>query len=383
MSEDWNSGTLDDILADVQRMTREREEAQAMEQTNLPPLHWSMDDVDVLLGLDDPLAGISDYTSEADVFSVSEQNAAESALLLPEEAPDETDDEADGQTKVMPAVQAPQDDAAEEQTKIMPAVQAQDDAADGQTKIMPAVQAQAEAPEQDGKTRVLSPSRLLHKKQKAPKEEPRPEVDGQIMLQGFETEEPAQELDEEIAALELHSRRAEQVKDFKLYDLAQKYDPDLPPKTDIFEPEPEPAAEETQAEPDEREYRRFGERMQIGRFLQENRRSAFFASCGLLLIEIALIDHRQNGRQRPLDPVCRDFDPDRRCDRAVDHHAVQRRARSYAPEALVRLGGAADRSRHARTQHRRAHAARFRRHPRDVRCGGRVLAPVQQARQAL
>ena len=270
MNEEWNNETLDDILADVQRMRREREEAQALENPSLPALHWSMEDVDVLLGVaDDPLAGIPDEMREA--YGITEP-IPEEEMPAPEETPEvpkpfeEPDDVADEKTKRIPSVREVLPKEAQEETQEAP-------------QDMP----------QSGKTRAFSAARLLHKMHKPKKEEIRPEVDGQIMLQGYETEEPTQELDEDIVELELSSRRAEQVKDFKLYDLAQKYDPDLPPKTDIFEPEPEPAAEETEAASDEREYRRFGERMQIGRFLQENRRSAFFAVCGLLVIEVALI----------------------------------------------------------------------------------------------
>ena len=295
MNEDWSSSTLDDILSDVQRMTREREEAQAMEQNNATPLQWTMQDVDALLGLNDPLSDISDYSD----YSGYTQDEEEITVFTPSEPEPST--ELPTEPSAPEAVSAPEDaqsDAAEQED-------AKEESSGG-TKVMPAIKDPSSdaAGSEDGKTRPFA-ARLLHKKNKVPKEPPKPEVDGQIMLQGFDTEEEAPELDEEVAELELNARRAEQVKDFKLYDLAQKYDPDLPPKTDIFDPEPEPAAEESEAAPEEREYRRFGERMQIGRFLQERRRSAFFATCGLLIIEIALIvlsaiTGRSSGNERAI-----------------------------------------------------------------------------------
>ena len=307
MREDWNNDTLDDILADVQRMTREREEAQEMAQAHPQALHWSMQDVDALLGMqDDLLAGISDYALPQ--TDTPPENAADGQTKVmpaitdaPVRAKNDTPPEnaADGQTKVMPAItdapvraknDTPPEYAADGQTKVMPAVtdapvRAKNDtppeyAADGQTKVMPAVtDAPVRAKTGESKPRATSAP--------APKR-PQPEVDGQIMLQGFATDEQAQPLDEEEAAQALNERRAEQVKDFKLYDFAQKYEPDLPSETDIFEPEPEPSAEPDDRS-EEKEYRRFSDRMQIGRFLQENRRAAFFSVCGLLLIEIVLI----------------------------------------------------------------------------------------------
>ena len=335
MSEEWNSNTLDDILFDMRRMTLEREQADARAQEHPTPFYWSMEDVDSLLGLDDPLKGISDYSAQQDAAplpdpapkkpaqpaSVTQSAPAPapqrvSAPAAPEAsaprkkepdkpAPQETPS---GDTKVIPtqailqqkytkAVPLHEEDAEEEApepftVEEIPQEETAQAGKEQPTKILPDLSkvSKPKSAAHDGKTKAVGAMRLLRgKKQKTDKPHDPEMVDGQIMLQGFETEPPAQPLDVEQAEQELSERRAEQVKDFKLYDLAQKYDPDLPPKHDIFEPEPEPAAAEDPAEENTQEYRRFGERMQIGRHLQENRRAAFLTVCALLVLEITLI----------------------------------------------------------------------------------------------
>ena len=121
-----------------------------------------------------------------------------------------------------------------------------------------------------------------------PKKKPDPEmVDGQMMLLGFDAEDAVEQVDEAQAEKELNERRKTQVKQFKLYDFAETYEPDLPPKTDVFEPEPEPSAELDDA--DENEYVRLSDRMRIGRMLQEDRRNTFLSVCVLCVSTIVLI----------------------------------------------------------------------------------------------
>ncbi len=337
MSVEWNDSTLDDILSDVRRMEQERAQADVSAPISAETVvrnSWTMADIDRLLGVEeDALAGISDYaepeplSQEAPVllqqdaegqaeFTVPDQppvrrekressrmqklrrryaplpGQEDASSIQPEPEPEL------GQAAPAAAEQPPQDEASAsgelptQRVPELPVIETSDEAAGEEaTRRIPDLR-KADKDLREGRTKIIG--RLPHhgKKQKnAPKPETDPEmVDGQMMLQGFVTEEPAEQVDEAQAAQELGERRKEQVKDFKLLDFAKKYEPDLPPKDDLFE-EPEPSDALDGAEPalDMREYRSLGERMRVGKRLQEERRNTFFSVCALTLLEIVLI----------------------------------------------------------------------------------------------
>lgn len=273
MNGDHNPGafSLDEILSDVQRMSTERGEAER-EENYVPRQNWTAEEIDRLLGQEDYLAGISDYppdipeTPEPEQVKVEENRYGQVQFEEPAQ-PEET---------------LPEQEAADDLV--------QDEKAQPKTKPVPELSALSGQPA-DGKTKVVGRLPFIKKKTQ-PREEPNEMVDGQIVMQGFESEEKAEQIDEAQAEQELNERRSKQVKSFKLLDIAEKYEPDLPPKEDIFE-EKEPgteAAEETKPPfSEDEEYLRLGDRMRIGKNLQENRRSAFLSVCALTVLEIVLI----------------------------------------------------------------------------------------------
>ena len=358
MSTQWNDLTLDDILSDVQRMTRERGEAESAQPIERPAEashNWTLDEVDRLLGLDDSLSGISDYSlpetdeepelfprretperpepapEEPDLFDLPE------APARPEPAPEEpnlfnlpetpaqpepaekeaepfdwleTPEQSEPAEKAPKTVRRPKRLAQRDFTKEMPELirhlkarlQPENPEKDKQTARRPKPDANrvpvAEpvpldeleiAPEEE-KTKIIGRAAPQQTPRANAAAKPDPEmVDGQMMLQGFTDEEPVQQVDERQAEQELNARREAQVKDFKLVDYAKKYEPDLPPRTDIFEPEPEPAAKAESSIPADEEYVRLSDRMRIGRLLQEDRRRSFFSLCALIVLCIASV----------------------------------------------------------------------------------------------
>lgn len=326
MSTEWNDHTLDDILSDVQRMTRERDASQSESaEPAFPKNRWTLAEVDQLLGLNDDLFGIpkraaqssageeplilpsfgrepqsADIAPAAPLWEPERVNAPMFPIRQPEpefdsewvvasavptgepEKPKPQDDEA-----VIPFrdTQPPQQEDIKSAAGSSPAGEPEQ-----KTQRVPDPSAAAE-----GKTKVLGhlTSRTKHAEPKPPAAPRRPSapemVDGQMMLQGFETEEPVQQMDEAQAEQELHARRKAQIRDFKLYDFAQKYEPDLPPKEDIFAPQPEPGAVDAGEIADEDEYVRLSDRMRIGRLLQEDRRKAFLSLCALLVFSVASV----------------------------------------------------------------------------------------------
>ena len=378
MSAEWNDQTLDDILSDVERMTRERGEAEASDQ----PMHaWTLSEVDALLDEDNALAGFADYgaTPETDFpewprrgsaapvparepeenpFAkfMPEPEASEEDLLaknMPEPAgpeeelqqesgkgaafsrlfshrrkkdtrpqPEAIEPETQEAAQVpfepeMPAEAAaasepetpqavqipfepetPAEAAAPSEPEMPQAVQIPFEPeipAETAASFEPEIPAEPETPaEPEEKTRVIEktivapPKPMPKPPTPKPKKQPDPEmVDGQMMLSGFEAEDDVEQVDEAQAEKELKERRKKQIKKFRLYDMAERYEPDLPPKTDVFEPEPEPSAETDDAGEDE--YVRLNDRMRIGRILQENRRSAFLSVCVLGVVFIVLV----------------------------------------------------------------------------------------------
>lgn len=350
MSAEWNDRTLDDIFADVERMERERGEAEALADK---PMHaWTLREVDMLLDEENALAGLGDYevdsgfsysvgpepvvpgTEEPDDASYELQTDAVSKLL-PEEpeayepVPAEPQAQSgkgtafsrlfshlrkkDVSVQDEPVVEelptetqvpfAPQEAiAAEEPAELQEPVVtevpfAPDEPTETQASILPE---EASEPEPEAENAPEEKTRIIEKTVAAPtqpgpraKSQPKPKkpdpemMDGQMMLLGFDEEDDVEQVDEAQAEKELNERRKKQVKKFQLYDFAEKYEPDLPPKTDVFEPEPEPSAELDDAGEDE--YVRQSDRMRIGRILQENRRSAFLSVCVLGMTTVVLI----------------------------------------------------------------------------------------------
>ena len=308
MNTQWNDQTLDDIL---QRMTRECGEAESETQPIVTQHNWTLDEVDRLLGLDDtpsappepesrdlysssvfeldrlPKADKPDTAparAEHDRFAPPEttdkpQRDLEKTRVVPVQrdrfAPPETEDGPQAELEKTQIVPAPDDDLSTAETESKP---------DEKTRPVP-----TEDNASEGKTKIIG-KLASHLRSSKPRAKTDPEmVDGQMMLQGFDTEEPVQQVDEAQAERELHERRKTQVKEFKLYEAAERYEPDLPPKSDIFEPEPEPAALDADEEPDTDEYVRLSDRKRIGRILQEERRKSFLSLCALLLLAAASI----------------------------------------------------------------------------------------------
>ena len=335
MSEQWNDQTLDDILSDVARMQRERSEAESDEAEPVIPQHnWTLDEIDRLLGLDDPLSITSDVpedTSEPSLPPVRPEpfmppvltpmeDISSHSLTAPEPEPAD-EPAAPEKTRIMPAVEesAPQAPAEEEdvvetpeipapeRTRIMPAVdetepdetvagsgdapQTEEESESPESERTRVIQTPSEEPE--GKTTVMGKI-SAHLKGSRPQGKSRPKsdpemVDGQMMLQGFDTEEPVQQVDEAQAERDLRARRKAQVRQFRLFEAAERYEPDLPPKSDIFEPQPEPAALDADDSDETEEYVRLSDRKRIGRLLQEDRRKAFLSLCALLLLTIVSV----------------------------------------------------------------------------------------------
>lgn len=335
-------------------MQRERSEAESDEdQPVVAPQHkWTMNEIDRLLGLDDPLAASpAETTQAAETTETVETDDADEAPVPPpvrppvfappaltpmpevssstltapepEPQPQPQPEPAAEKTQVMPsfierapADPVPLDETVDEEplpdevpdetgyTRVVPTpAEAVSDAPDTEavdvqpeeenaqaekTRVVPTVETRSE-----GKTRVIG-KLAAHLKGNKPQSKPRaksdPEmVDGQMMLQGFDTEEPVQQVDEAQAERDLRARRKKQVKQFRLLEAAERYEPDLPARTDIFEPQPEPAALDADDTDDQEEYVRLSDRKRIGRLLQEERRRSFFSLCALLLLAIASV----------------------------------------------------------------------------------------------
>ncbi|MCL2507842.1 MAG: hypothetical protein FWF05_01560 [Oscillospiraceae bacterium] len=166
-------------------------------------------------------------------------------------------------------------------------------------------------------------------------EENTPEiVDGQIVLRGFHEEQETPRVSEAEVESELGEKRREKAKKFKLYDFAEKYEPDLPKQFDMdAEREEVPGDrayaddgagsrdeddiddEEDEGEDDGRErgkargafdaseYHSFGDRVKLGGFLQKEKRNALLTVFGLLAAEAALIviSVLASGGERNLD----------------------------------------------------------------------------------
>ena len=317
LSAEWNDRMLDDILSDVERMTRERSEADAGADK---PMHaWTLGEVDALLDEDNALAGFGRYEFDP-VFpdTVRPRKPAEPEYTEPvytepvytEPAytePAYTEPETPEPIYTKPvepelkqSVAEPQDDGGKTMTFTRPVPQKMQDVPQPErtaeeppkkkTRVMDAVEQTAAAPTKE-KTRVMDAVEQAVAAPQKPKPRPKksdPEmVDGQMMLTGFDEEDDVEQVDEAEAEKELHERRKKQVKKFQLYDFAEKYEPDLPPKPDVFDPEPEPSAgSET---PDENEYECLSDRLRIGRILQKERRSAFRSVCMLAVTTVVLI----------------------------------------------------------------------------------------------
>ena len=323
MSADEYDLTLDDILSDVQRMAREREEADADADK---PLHaWTLGEVDALLDEDNALAGLGDYEMEPEFPFPVAGTRAESVEPETDQEPEPEPAEAEPEQprhseetgrvstfgrlfvhkrrKEAVSLAAPEEmqTTAEQVVPFEPEVTAEPETpaepetlAEPETPVEPETPDESEPSTKPDKTRVMEKTLVAPRIPKPQPPKPRkkklpdPEmVDGQMMLSGFDAEDDVEQVDEAQAEKELNERRKTQVKKFRLYDFAEKYEPDLPPKTDVFESEPEPSAESDNA--DENEYVRQSDRMRIGRILQEERRSAFLSVCVLSLASVALI----------------------------------------------------------------------------------------------
>jgi len=153
------------------------------------------------------------------------------------------------------------------------------------------------------------------KQKRAPADEQTPEiVDGQIVLKGFHEEQKHEVVNEEDVESELREKRLDAARRFKLYDFAEKYEPDLPTQIDLDEPKEIPgdhayaeerggedgadgggadeksgAPKRTRSDGNAAEYHSQRDRTAIGRLLQKDRRNSLFTLAGLVLAEIALI----------------------------------------------------------------------------------------------
>ena len=374
MSAEWNDHMLDDILSDVERMTRERGEAEA--DADRPLHNWSLGEVDALLDEDNALAGLAHYEIEPEFPFETElekraqpeqADAPEPELPEPEPItvetiePEAVEPEAAAPETAEPEPQAPQTQPrgnaafgrlfshkrrkenrpqlvqAEDETPVIPVETEPEEPAETveptagtepaepieavEEQAMPEpielaqpiepdeAAAEADDKTREAKTRVLDKMIEVPKMPRPkpqPKQKPDPEmVDGQMKLSGFDEEDDVEQVDEAEAEKELNERRKTQVKQFKLYDFAEKYEPDLPAKTDVFEPEPEPSAQTEDTDADENEYVRLSDRMRIGRILQEDRRNTFFSVCvvgvaTVILIVLSILSDSAGQDTRPI-----------------------------------------------------------------------------------
>ena len=352
MNTQWNDHTLNDILFDVQRLTRERGEAEAESDTPIPPPHrWTLHEVDQLLGLESAETGISDYELPDEAFNrprvftpggislpdlpgqtadakEPKPEAAESELKTEastapaepeqdaeepqapsepeptEETPDASEDTAYPEPQAVEPTESPEADESEDVPPADEPSEPEEPTREAKTAVVPPIPEKSAEPADTAKTKIIGKiaAHIKPAKQQPKKPVLDPEmVDGQMILQGFDTEETVEQLDEKQAEHDLRQRRKAQIKDFKLYDFAKKYEPDLPPKSDIFEPEPEPG--DLSANSDtivEDEYLRLSDRMRIGRLLQGNRRRAFLSSCAVtILFTVSIILSAVSGNSLP------------------------------------------------------------------------------------
>lgn len=355
---------MDEVLADVRRMKKERREAESA----FPPISsdsasdWSLTDIDRLLGLDDILEGISasDYAGTEPEDTPEPPHPATVGVgrhgqeffegltpvyHKPEPEPEAPLSEMDRNIQALeemlrraehpavptvpepkparPEIDIPMDTETPRQTFVdifsngrrkdpepsedrTPVPPSRREIPTYEEIPLPADTSAHFAEPDDGKTKTVvmhnTPVKPSHPRTGAQRiSEQAEEVDGQMLLDGFNPNGArVQRIDEKVAEIQVNHDRSVKLEEFNLDDLqeekhpleerAEIYTPDYPDDMDDFLGEKVRGVEGQHVTPhSDDEYRNLNDEHHILRLLRERRRSAFFGTCGILLLEIALI----------------------------------------------------------------------------------------------
>lgn len=338
--------SIDDILTDI----RKRSDNDETDKPLSAKKDWSLDDVDILLGIENVASGFSDYDSAGDEELIyvpetkpepdggfdgerDEQGGGVPVQEQPVEAasfddPDVSKRYSDGgvfedyvrEVRRKKAVREEDSESAQDepQDRINPfSRQVSPDSFEQKQNFIRALgdENAAEAVEPPSEIR-LSPDFGSHSAQSKTKTIPdflgknlaenvEPDVDGddgdesvdgQISFGGFDfDEETPEKVDEKQVEEDLARKRKKKAKDFMLYKFAQEYETDLPTQyDDEDEDEDEPGEESDEHGGDdvkkvELEYRHFSQRDKVSRFLSEQKRGSLLSVAALVMIEIALV----------------------------------------------------------------------------------------------
>lgn len=275
MSEKWSNGSLDALMSELDRMVKERGDAEKAR----PSFEYAQDtlrEADAVLGLDsDPLADLSVWEQSPAPTAKKEEDVIVRETRYGQEK-FETPEPEDLYSHTLLADEG-------QLPSFMPEIRVE-------RREEPQTENQEEtAQKPDAKTKVFgAPVPQVKQSVQTPKQDG---LDGQMAFPGYEEEAPAEKIDEKQAEQELQERRSHTIRDFKLLEIAEKYEQDLPPAQDIFD-EPEPGAPK---KTDERaaysgpEYTRLGERKEVARRLDKERRASLLQTGILTALEIVMV----------------------------------------------------------------------------------------------
>lgn len=281
--------SIDSILSDIERMRNERGDTDAsFPKMSNDSVDEAIQEIDRLLGSDvTSLDGFSDYSEPTPVSEIKEappthptvktdRHGQEMFKAVTEPTTTDTFEDIFSDSR--------SDPENSDWTKIVELVK------NGGSSLSD----ESESPSDLDKTKVIGgiASSTTSAAPSSPKASDNSEmVDGQMILQGFIDEEILAPLDEKEVEEDLKKRSRENLGKFRLYQIADEYEPDIPADRELFDEDEKPGEESYNEEERNslKEYRHSDQKKNFIKILQEDRRSSFLSACGLIVTEIAMI----------------------------------------------------------------------------------------------